>query len=189
MISRDRAFQHHIAAPRHKSVDKQCGNHRRNSVAKHFLPDHRRHSKPLQRLPFRRCRSRQLDAPLVITDNSLIAILKNDIAILRAHKMLVCRHSGCEKPLFSGCKLTLGLTVERVDPASRARHRCHIALGHLTLVVISHPSVDISASKPQLPFAAIVVPVDNGTQRLLPLTIFKIALLAIVGGQHRKLAI
>lgn len=104
--------------------------------ARHLLAQDQRQAQRLDRLPFGRYRTGELDTPLVISDDGFVAILKDDVLVFAAHEMLVHGYVRGEEPFPAGRVFRFRLSVERVYLAPRTGHGGPVVRRHLTSVVV-----------------------------------------------------
>ena len=128
----------------------------------------------------------ELHTSLVIAHDGFAAVLQDDVLVLAAHQMLVCRHAGGQEPPSRRAVFGLRLPVEGIHLAARAGHRSPVSGGHLPFVVVGHPRVDVAAFHADFPVALDVVPRKDAAESLLPLAVLEIGGIAVVGREHRK---
>ena len=94
-----------------------------------------------------------------------------------------------EEPPVADGVLRIRFAVKGVDPAARTGHRGHGPVAAVALVVVGHPRVDVARPRADFPVAAQVVPAEDAAQGVFPLAVFEVALVGVVGRQHRQLAV
>ena len=189
VVARDGGFDHHVALAREQPVDEECRDERRPLVARHLLAQDERQTQRFDRLPLGGNGAGELDTPLVVPDDGLVPVLKDDVLVLAAHQMLVGRHVGGEEPSLVRRVFALRLPVERVHPAAGTGHRSPVVRRHLAAVVVGHPRVDVAAFHAELPPLPEVIPREDAPEGLFALAVLEVGGVAVVGREHRKLAV
>ena len=186
-VARHGGFRHDVTALR-------AGSRRRGpepwpiSCRRLFAQDGRQ-AEPLRGPPFGRHGGVDLDAPLVVAHDRLVALLQDDVLVGAPDEVLVQRDVGREEPLVSHGVFSRRLPVEGVDPASGAGHGGHDAVARVAAVVVGHPCMDVSGLRADLPVAAQAVPREDAAERVLPLAVLEPGVVGVVGRQQRQFAV
>ena len=100
----------------------------------------------------------------------------------------MCRDRCREEPL-AGIEFAIGLAVKGIDVAARAGHRGHYAVARVALIVVGHPSVDVTRLGRYLPAAAQMIPREYASEGVFALAVIHLGCVAIIGSEHLQLAV